>query len=266
MSAVASTLSPAPDSDHSVAITRPRVVAFGLDSSPRRVALILAFLTALIYLPVCFHDWIFYDDPAYVLDNSVVRQGITWAGLKWAIAGSHASNWHPVTWLSHMLDCQLFGLNPGAQHLVNVLFHAANAAFIFALLYGMTRQQWPSAVVAALFAWHPLHVESVAWIAERKDVLSTFFGLLALLAYVRYVGKSTVHSPRSTVWWFWALALFALGLMAKPMMVTLPFVMLLLDVWPLRSRFSSNTTSAPNPESVNTQHGTRNTSLLRIFF
>ncbi len=264
-----------PDSGNSVYFSSPRIVAFGIDINPRTVAfgIALAVLTLLVYLPVCFHDWIFFDDPAYVADNGVVRQGITWAGIKWAFAGAHASNWHPLTWLSHMLDCQLFGLNPGAQHLVNVLFHAANTALLFALLYRMTQQRWPSAVVAALFAWHPLHVESVAWIAERKDVLSTFFGFLALLAYVRYVEESKVHpsrdggtrprSPKSKVWLCYALVFFSLGLMAKPMLVTLPFVMLLLDVWPLR-RFTFKASSAPNPEQVIPQHGTRNTRPLTL--
>lgn len=210
---------------------------------PRLIAFALALITLLVYLPVCFHDWIYFDDPAYVLDNPVVRQGITWAGLKWAFIGWHASNWHPLTWLSHMLDCQLFGLNPGAQHFVNVLFHTTNGALLFVLWHRMTRRLWPSALVAALFAWHPLHVESIAWISERKDVLSTFFGLLALIAYVDYAGGSKAHppslrfgatsSPRSKVKYTLALLLFALGLLAKPMLVTLPFVMLLLDFWPL---------------------------------
>ena len=208
---------------------------------PRLLAFALALITLLVYLPVCFHEWIFFDDPAYVLDNNVVHSGLTWVGIKWAFVGWHASNWHPLTWLSHMLDCQLFGLNPGAQHFINVLFHAANAVLLFLLWHRMTRQLWPSALVAALFAWHPLHVESVAWISERKDVLSTFFGLLALFAYVGYVDKSKVQSPKSKVEYLLVIIFFALGLMAKPMLVTLPFVMLLLDFWPLR-RISANGT------------------------
>src|SRR5579871_3764159 len=160
---------------------------------PRLVAFALALITLLVYLPVCFHDWIFFDDPSYVLDNSVVREGLTWAGIKWAFTGWHASNWHPLTWLSHMLDYQLFGPNPGAQHFVSVLFHAANSALLFVLWHRLTRKLWPSALVAALFALHPLHVESAAWIAERKDVLSTFFGLLTLLAYVRYTAESKIQ-------------------------------------------------------------------------
>lgn len=238
---------------------------------PRLVAFALALITLLVYLPVCFHDWIFFDDPSYVLDNSVVREGLTWPGIKWAFIGWHASNWHPLTWLSHMLDSQLFGPNPGAQHFVNVLFHAANGALLFVLWYRLTRKLWPSALVAALFALHPLHVESVAWIAERKDVLSAFFGILTLLAYVAYAEKSKVQGPRSKVDYPLTIVLFTLGLMAKPMLVTLPFVMLLLDFWPLR-RFSYAAAGA-NPSDMQQtpprriptwreKAGTRNTSLV----
>jgi Flp pilus assembly protein TadD len=203
---------------------------------PRLIAFALALITLLVYLPVCFHDWIYFDDPAYVLDNGVVQKGISLAGIKWAFVGWHASNWHPLTWLSHMLDCQLFGLNAGAQHFVNVLFHAANSALVFALWHRLTKSVWPSAMVAAMFAWHPLHVESVAWIAERKDVLSTLFGLLALLAYLKYLEEFKVQGSKFKVEYGCALGCFALGLMAKPMLVTLPFVMLLLDFWPLKRR------------------------------
>jgi tetratricopeptide (TPR) repeat protein len=208
--------------------------AEGQSKRPRLIALALAVVTLLLYLPAWFHDWIYFDDPAYVLDNEIVRAGLTWAGIKWAFIGWHASNWHPLTWMSHMLDAQLFGLNPAGHHFVNVLFHAANAALLFLLWHQMTRALWRSAIVAALFAWHPLHVESVAWIAERKDVLSTFFGLLSLLAYVAYTDKSALRTPRSAVSYVWSLVCFALGLLAKPMLVTLPFVMLLLDWWPLK--------------------------------
>ena len=132
--------------------------------------MLLALVTLLVYLPVCRYNFLVYDDDDYVTNNPVVQSGLTWAGVEWAFTTAHASNWHPLTWLSHMLDCELFGLNPGAQHLVNVLFHAANAVLLFALLLRLTQALWPSAFVAALFAWHPLHVESVAWISERKDV------------------------------------------------------------------------------------------------
>ena len=197
-------------------------------SRPRLVALLLALATLLVYLPVVHCDFINFDDPVYVTENPRVQAGLTRSGLHWAFTTFHAANWHPLTWLSHMLDCELFGTNPAAHHFINVLFHAANAALLFALLLRLTGALWPAAFVAALFAWHPLHVESVAWIAERKDVLSTFFALLALLSYARYARENRRHH-------FWvAIILFAFSLMAKPMFVTLPFVMLLLDFWPLQ--------------------------------
>lgn len=203
-------------------------------SRSRLVGLVLVLVTLLAYLPVRQHGFVNYDDPDYLTENPVVQNGLTAAGVKWACTTFHASNWHPLTWLSHMLDCELFGLNPGPQHLVNVLFHAANAALLFWLLLRLTGALGPAAVVAALFAWHPLHVESVAWAAERKDVLSTFFGLLALLAYAGYAGESPAKNPRAKMFYALALGAFALGLLAKPMLVTLPLVMLLLDYWPLR--------------------------------
>jgi protein O-mannosyl-transferase len=199
---------------------------------PRTICLLLALVTVLVYSPVRHAAFVVFDDPDYVADGHV-QAGLTWAGVKWAFTTWHASNWHPLTWLSHMLDASLFGPNPGAQHFVNVLFHTANALLLFLLLLRLTEKFWPAALVAALFAWHPLHVESVAWVSERKDVLSTFFGLLTLLAYARYLNKSNVQSSKSKVWYACALGLFALSLMAKPMLVTLPFVMLLLDAWPL---------------------------------
>ncbi|HEY1717936.1 MAG TPA: tetratricopeptide repeat protein [Verrucomicrobiae bacterium] len=201
---------------------------------PRLIALLLALITLAVYSPVLSHDFVNYDDPDYVSENHIVQNGLTWAGVKWAFTTWYASNWHPLTWLSHMMDCELFGLNAGAHHLTNVLFHTANAILLLALLLRLTGALWPSAFVAALFAWHPLHVESVAWISERKDVLSTFFGLLTLLSYTRFAEESKVQSPKSKVFYALALFFFALGLMAKPMLVTLPFVMLLLDYWPLK--------------------------------
>jgi protein O-mannosyl-transferase len=254
---------------------------------PRLIGLLLALVTLLVYLPVTRHGFLVYDDDVYITGNPLVQKGLTRAGIQWAFTTSHASNWHPLTWLSHMADCELFGLNPGAHHVVNALFHAANAALLFALLLRLTGGLWPSAFVAALFAWHPLHVESVAWISERKDVLSTCFALLSLLAYAGYVKRAASDAPRagggnpksevrmpkevrnpnaeisdgqrsnsdfglrasfgfptgpaSRFYWL-ALFLFALGLMSKPMVVTLPFVMLLLDYWPLQ-RFRASTLS-----------------------
>jgi protein O-mannosyl-transferase len=200
----------------------------------RFIALLLALLTLAIYLPVLHDGFVNYDDQTYVTENSVVQNGLTPAGLRWAFTSFHSANWHPLTWLSHMTDCELFGLNPAAHHFVNALIHSMNAALLFVLLLRLTKLVWPSLIVAALFAWHPLHVESVAWISERKDVLSTFFALLALLSYARYAKENYRRC-------FWcALVFFTLSLMAKPMFVTLPFVLLLLDFWPLeRIRFSS---------------------------
>ena len=155
-------------------------------SRPRIVCVLLALVTLLVYLPVRHYAFVNFDDPDYVTENPMVQAGLTWSGFQWAFTTWHASNWHPLTWLSHMVDCQLFGLNAGGHHLVNVLFHATNAVLLFLLLLRLTSALWQSAFIAALFAWHPLHVESVAWVAERKDVLSAFFGLLTLMAYVRY--------------------------------------------------------------------------------
>jgi tetratricopeptide (TPR) repeat protein len=197
-------------------------------SRPRLFALLLAFITLVVFLPVGQFSFVNYDDTDYVTENAFVKGGLTAANIHWAFTAFHAGNWHPLAWISHMIDCSLFGPNAGAHHFMSVLFHAANVALLFTLLWRWTARLWPSALVAALFAWHPLHVESIAWISERKDVLSTFFGLLTLLHYTRFVQeKSQRH--------FWlALLCFALGLMAKPMLVTLPCVLLLLDVWPFK--------------------------------
>ena len=213
-------------------------------SRPRLITLLLALTTLVVFLPAGGFNFVNYDDNDYITENAFVKHGLTWPDIKWAFTAFHASNWHPLTWLSHMADCTLFGLNPGAHHFVNVFFHAANVALLFLLLLRLTEKIWPAALVAALFAWHPLHVESVAWIAERKDVLSTFFALLALLSYTRHAqavtsdGQNPSPATRHPSLYFWlALIFFALGLLAKPMLVTLPFVLLLLDYWPLQ-RFS----------------------------
>ncbi len=202
-------------------------------SQPRRIGLLLFLVTLALYLPVARFGFSVYDDGLYVTENPVVQNGVTLAGVKWAFTTLAAFNWHPVTLLSHMVDCGVFGLHPAGPHLVNALIHAVNAALLFTLLLRLNQASWPSAFIAALFAWHPMHVESVAWIAERKDVLSTFFALLALLAYVNYVRLKTDSSPRAKVAYGWSLLAFALGLMSKPMVVTLPCVLLLLDFWPL---------------------------------
>jgi tetratricopeptide (TPR) repeat protein len=214
---------------------------------PRFVGLALALLTLLLYLPVWNHDFLVYDDPDYITQSRFVQAGITWPGLEWAATTWHASNWHPLTWFSHMTDCEFFGLEPGAHHLVSALFHCLNALLAMAVLFRLTGSLPVSAFVAALFAWHPLHIQSVAWAAERKDVLSAVFFWLTLLAYVKFTqhkgtGGSTAPvetQPRSP-WKAVALVLFGFGLMSKPMLVTLPFVLLLLDYWPL-GRFGEGT-------------------------
>lgn len=191
------------------------------------VALLLALLTLATYWQVMGHDFVNFDDEDYVVENHYVRGGLTLEGVRWAFTTGHASNWHPLTWLSHMLDVQLYGLRPWGHHLTSLLFHIVNTVLLFLVLLRMTKALWPSALVAALFALHPLHVESVAWVAERKDVLSAFFWVLTLGAYGRYVEHPVLKR------YLLALLLFVLGLMAKPMLVTMPVVLLLLDYWPL---------------------------------
>jgi tetratricopeptide (TPR) repeat protein len=187
----------------------------------------LLVLVLAVYWQVGGHSFVNYDDSEYVYENPQVQRGLSKEGVSWAFTTFHAANWHPLTWISHMTDVQLFGLDAGWHHRVNVLFHLANTALLFLVLWRMTGGLWQSAFVAALFAVHPLHVESVAWIAERKDVLSTLFWLLTMGAYLGYV-------RRPSIWRYLPVVAFlALGLMCKPMLVTLPFVLLLLDWWPL---------------------------------
>jgi tetratricopeptide (TPR) repeat protein len=181
-----------------------------------------------VYAQVLGHKFISLDDDLYIRDNAMVAGGLTSRGIAWAFTTFHAANWHPLTWLSHMLDAQLFGLNAGGHLFVNLLIHIANTLLVFFFLRRVTGATWRSAIVAGLFALHPLHVESVAWAAERKDTLSALFGLLALIAYARYVEARSLARYAAV-----ALCL-VLGLMAKPMLVTWPFVLLLLDFWPLR--------------------------------
>jgi len=198
---------------------------------------ILLFLAAVIvYLPAARNQFVNYDDPDYVTSNDHVQSGLNAQNLTWAFTTGHASNWHPLTWISHMIDCQVFGVHPGPQHLVNVAFHALNTVLLFLVLRSLTGATRRSAFVAALFALHPLHVESVAWISERKDVLSTAFFLLTLGAYGKYAGAPALPGAptRRRSYYSAALGCFALGLMSKPMLVTLPFVLLLLDYWPLQ--------------------------------
>jgi protein O-mannosyl-transferase len=240
------------------------------------LCLFLSGATLAVFWPVLQSAFTNYDDNVYVTANPHVLGGLSWNNALWAFQAYHGNNWHPVTWLSHMLDVQLFGLRPGWHHAVNLLFHTANAVLLFLLLQRLTGAFWRSAFVAAFFALHPTHVESVAWVAERKDVLSTFFFLLTLFTYAEYAARkenrglrmerdrdslesqvssparpgptapsSILHPPSSTtsglsLWYTLSLLLFALGLMSKPMLVTLPCVLLLLDYWPLQ-RFSLST-------------------------
>jgi protein O-mannosyl-transferase len=236
------------------------------------ICVLLASVTLGAFWPVLSNDFIKLDDRQYVVENPHVVSGLTWGNVRWAFQAGYASNWHPLTWLSHMVDVQLFGLKPGWHHLVNLVLHIANTLLLFLVLQRMTGARWRGAFVAALFAVHPLHVESVGWVSERKDVLSAFFFMLTLWAYCRYaqlsrtsniqrptsniepgkkargawraaVGASSPRpSPpdeerertgRARLYYGLALAFFALGLMSKPMLVTLPFVLLLLDFWPL---------------------------------
>lgn len=202
------------------------------ERSPVRTLLLLCAALALLvgadYSRVVGNHFIDYDDPAYITANPHIRAGLTLDTAIWAFTTGHRSNWHPLTWLSHALDVTLFGLDPAGHHLVSLALHAANAVLLLLALFLMTGAPWRSAVVAALFALHPLHVESVAWAAERKDVLSTFFWMLTLVLYARHVAR-----PAAATRWLTAVAL-GLGLLAKPMLVTLPFILLLLDFWPLR--------------------------------
>lgn len=190
--------------------------------------ILLVSATFGIYYQTSNHGFINYDDPSYIINNQHVNSGLKTNNITWAFTSIHSSNWHPVTWLSHMLDAQLFGLDPKGHHLVNVAFHLINTLLLYFLFFETTKSHWKSSFVAALFALHPLHVESVAWIAERKDVLSAFFFFITLILYSWYVRRPGFRRYLLT------LFAFALGLMAKPMLVTLPFVLLLMDYWPLQ--------------------------------
>ncbi|MDO8632458.1 MAG: glycosyltransferase family 39 protein, partial [Phycisphaerales bacterium] len=174
------------------------------------MAMLLAIATFAAYARIPGSEFVYLDDRTYVTENATVQEGLTWNGVVWAFSTTHGANWHPLTWLSHMLDCQLFGLHPSGHHFTSLLLHVLNVVLLFHVLRRMTGAIRPSAFVAAAFALHPAHVESVAWIAERKDVLSTFFGLLTVVAYVRYVERRTIFRYLAVV------ALFAAGLSAKP--------------------------------------------------
>lgn len=191
------------------------------------ICLLLVSVTLTAYWAVQSYDFVTFDDPVYVTENHHVQSGLTWKNLNWALLSTEAGFWHPLTWMSFLLDFDLYGLNPGGYHWMNLLWHIANTLLVFLVFTRMTTKVWPSAVVALLFALHPLHVESVAWISARKDVLSTFFWLLAMLIYIEYAAYGGKRRYALT------MLAFICGLMAKPMLVTLPFVLLLVDYWPL---------------------------------
>ena len=243
------------------------------------ICTLLAAATLAVFWPVTRCEFINFDDPLYVTENPHVKQGLTWETVAWSFRASHASNWHPLTWLSHALDVQMFGLNPGLHHLTNLLFHSANTVLLFLLLERMTRRTWPSAMVAALFALHPVHVESVAWVSERKDMLSAFFFLLTLLAYARYaeeigdrrqeIGAGARKWVRPAIFYLLSSIFFLLGLLSKPMLVTVPFVLLLLDYWPLRRFPPSAQAPSINPsihQSIHPSLHRSTTPPLRLVF
>lgn len=217
--------------DGSTSAARPARIASspsGISIPAWAIALALIVVTVAAYAPVRNFDFVSFDDAVYVTNNPQVRAGLTWAGVWWAFSTTYAVNWHPLTWISHMLDVEFFGLNAGLHHVTSLVLHVVNTLLVWLVLRRLTGSMFRSALVAALFAVHPLHVESVAWVAERKDVLSMCFALLTCWAYAGYVQRPG--------WWRYVSALvwFALGLMSKPMLVTVPFLLVLLDVWPLR--------------------------------
>jgi tetratricopeptide (TPR) repeat protein len=221
--------------------TGPLLIGKSLNAA---LCVLLAAAAIALYRPVIGHSFLVMDDRDYVTDNpyihaGLIHNGLVWRTIKWAFTSTYAANWHPLTWLSHALDYQLFALNPAGHHLDSVLIHALNAVLLFLLLQWVTKRVGPSLLVAALFALHPINVESVAWVAERKNVLSTLFFFLAIAAYVRYAQKPDWRR------YLLVAGMFAAGLMAKPMVITLPFVLLLLDYWPLCRTSTDGTMSPP---------------------
>src|SRR5881227_556777 len=195
------------------------------------ICAVLVGITWFVFAQTVRHQFVTYDDPQYVYANPDVSAGVSLRRISWAFTHTIAGNWQPLTTISHMLDCQLYGLDPSGHHFTNVLLHTIAVVLLFLVLQQMTGSLWRSAFVAAVFAIHPLHVESVAWVSERKDVLSAVFFMLTLAAYARYTRRSSIANYLLMTFFF------ALGLMSKPMLVTLPFVLLLLDYWPL-ARFA----------------------------
>ncbi|MGA2749889.1 MAG: tetratricopeptide repeat protein [Verrucomicrobiota bacterium] len=220
------------------------------DASRSRIFLcgvVLAVATFFLYFPATRFEFVAYDDDLYVFNNPQVRSGLSWSSLKWALTSTSAANWHPLTWISHIVDYSLFGASAGGHHLTSVVLHSLNTLLLFLVLTRLTASPWPALVVAAFFGWHPLRVESVAWVSERKDVLSALFWMLSLGAYARYAEELKVHRANFKMYYAGALMFFALGMMSKPMVVTLPFVLLLLDYWPLQRCAAAATPRAWRP-------------------
>jgi Flp pilus assembly protein TadD len=220
-------------------------------STKCRIGILLVLLIFATFWQVCDHPFVLFDDDLYITDNPRVTMGLTREGIAWAFATNHAFQWHPLTWLSHMLDVELFGLNPHGHHFTSLLIHTFSSVFLFLLLSEITGALWVSAFVAAVFSLHPLRVESVAWAAERKDVLYAFFWVATTWAYARYTRRGSLS------WYLLALFFFLLGLLSKPMMVTLPFALLLLDYWPLRRYTTERPLPgiSPSPFSTRTNRG-----------
>jgi protein O-mannosyl-transferase len=191
------------------------------------ICIIIIMATLCVYSQVKKYDFVGFDDNEYVYENAHVKTGLTLKNILWAFTAFHSNNWHPLTWISHMMDCQVFGLNPGLHHLMNLFFHIVNSLLLYFVFKQMTGEQWKCGFMAAVFALHPLHVESVAWISERKDVLTAFFWLLAMWSYFRYSKRPCLAT------YAWVFIFFLLGLLSKPMIITLPFVLMLMDYWPL---------------------------------
>ena len=234
-----------------------------LPSRPHHLSILISLAlivgTLVVFWQVRNHEFINFDDREYVTNNPQVKTGLTLRGVIWAFTTSHASNWHPLTWLSHMLDCTLYGLNPGGHHMTNLLFHIASSLLLFLVLRRMTGAIWESSFVAGLFALHPLHVGSVAWVAERKDVLSTFFWVLTMWAYVYYSRRPGLNR------YLLVLLCFVFGLLSKPMLVTLPFVMLLLDYWPLgRFQFGPSMGDLDSSTHVSLDRSHQGLSVVRL--
>jgi len=214
------------------------------------MAVSLVVVIIAVYWPAMSYDFINYDDPEIITANPHVQGGLNWEGVKWAFCNTEQhAYWVPLMWLSHMLAFQFFGLNPWGHHLINVLLHAVNTALVFLVFRRMTGATWRSFILAMLFGLHPLRLESVVWITERKDVLSTFFWMLMLWAYLKYVEATQVRNSQSSLWFGAALSMFVFGLMSKPMLVTTPFVLLLLDYWPL-GRFAPSTLNPDQPRAI----------------